>query len=64
MKLFLNGLIKYLCGLLLVGMLIFLTYPIVIIARIKNEEKVLVKELPGYREYRKKVKYRLIPFIW
>ncbi len=32
--------------------------------RIVGEEKMLVKELKGYKEYRKKVKYRLIPYIW
>lgn len=44
--------------------LIFLLYPILIIIRIINEEKFLLKNLNGYAEYRKKVKYRLIPFIW
>jgi protein-S-isoprenylcysteine O-methyltransferase Ste14 len=43
---------------------IFLIYPIIISFRIKNEEEVLEKELNGYKEYKKKVKYRLIPFIW
>ena len=43
---------------------IFLIYPILIIIRINNEEKVLEKELKGYKEYKKKVKYRLIPFIY
>lgn len=43
---------------------IFLVYPVIIIKRIKNEEKVLVKELEGYIEYKKNVKYRLLPFIW
>ena len=43
---------------------IFLTYPFVIIKRIKYEEKLLFKELLGYSEYMEKVKYRLIPFIW
>jgi protein-S-isoprenylcysteine O-methyltransferase Ste14 len=33
-------------------------------ARIAGEEKMLVNELEGYADYRKKVKYRLIPFIW
>ena len=32
--------------------------------RIKNEEEVLEKELEGYKEYKNKVKYRMIPFIW
>lgn len=44
--------------------IIFLLYPILIIIRIINEEKFLLKNLNGYAEYRKKVKYRLIPFIW
>ncbi|MBE6903157.1 MAG: isoprenylcysteine carboxylmethyltransferase family protein [Ruminococcaceae bacterium] len=43
---------------------IFLIYPFLIAKRIKNEEKLLEKELNGYIEYKKKVKYRLIPFIW
>lgn len=43
---------------------IFLTYPIIISRRIKYEEEFLEKELPGYSAYKKKVKYRLIPFIW
>ena len=44
--------------------IIFLIYPILIALRIKNEEKVLEKELNGYKEYKKKVKYRILPFIW
>ena len=44
--------------------IIFLIYPILIALRIRNEEKVLEKELNGYIEYKKKVKYRIIPFIW
>lgn len=44
--------------------LIFLVYPILIIFRIKNEEKLLEKDLEGYIEYKKRVKYRIIPFIW
>lgn len=43
---------------------IFLAYPIIIANRIKYEEQFLEKELSGYCEYKKKVKYRLIPFIW
>ena len=43
---------------------IFLAYPFIIAKRIKGEEEFLEKELPGYREYKQKVKYRLIPFIW
>ena len=44
--------------------IIFLAYPLIIAKRIKGEEKFLERELDGYREYKKKVKYRLIPFIW
>lgn len=44
--------------------LIFLAYPFIIAKRIKHEEKLLEEKLDGYREYKQKVKYRLIPFIW
>ena len=44
--------------------LIFLAYPFIIVKRIINEERFLEKELDGYREYKQKVKYRLIPLIW
>ncbi|MFJ1267435.1 isoprenylcysteine carboxylmethyltransferase family protein [Legionella lytica] len=37
---------------------------VVLVARILNEESVLVRDLPGYPEYQKKVRYRLIPLIW
>ena len=43
---------------------VFLAYPFLIVKRLKNEEKVLEKDLAGYSEYKQKVKYRLIPFIW
>ena len=43
---------------------IFLIYPIIIAKRIKNEEEVLEKNLEGYKEYKTKVKYKMIPFIW
>lgn len=48
----------------LVSFFVFLLYPILILCRLINEEKVLEKELEGYSEYKKRVKYRLIPFIW
>ena len=48
----------------LIALGVFIFYPILIITRIFNEEKVLENELQGYKEYKKKVKYRLIPFIW
>lgn len=41
-----------------------LIYPIIIVFRIRNEEKVLEQGLEGYVKYKKRVKYRLIPFIW
>lgn len=43
---------------------IMMAYPVLIICRIRNEEKVLEEGLEGYVEYRQKVKYRLIPFVW
>ena len=48
----------------LISFFIFLLYPILIIIRIIGEEKLLEKELEGYIEYKNKVKYRLIPFVW
>ena len=42
----------------------FLPYPFLIAKRLLNEEAFLEKELPGYTEYKQKVKYRLIPGIW
>ena len=48
----------------LISFAVFLVYPLLIVLRIKDEEKMLETELEGYIEYKKKVKYRLIPFIW
>ena len=48
----------------IISFIIFLIYPIIINKRIKNEEKVLEKDLKGYIEYKKKVKYKVIPFVW
>lgn len=69
MKLVVSALTKYLGCLLLVGALLFLPagtlpYPAVMAARIRNEEQVLERELPGYAAYQQKVKYRLVPFVW
>ena len=44
--------------------LCFLPYVALIVIRIINEEKLLTSELEGYEEYKKRVKYRLLPFIW
>ena len=46
------------------GLIPMALYPVLIIIRIINEEKVLTEGLCGYSEYKKKVKYRLVPFIW
>lgn len=43
---------------------VMLLYPAAIVFRIRNEEAVLTEGLPGYEEYKKRVKYRLIPMIW
>ena len=48
----------------LYAFLVFLAYPFIIATRIKSEEEFLIKELDGYSEYVKKVKYRLLPFVW
>ena len=48
----------------LYAFIIFLAYPFIIAKRIKGEEALLEAELKGYKEYKQKVKYRLIPFIW
>ena len=47
-----------------ISLLIMLGYIPVIVKRIKNEEAVLEDGLEGYRDYKKHVKYRMIPFIW
>lgn len=44
--------------------IIFLAYPVIIAKRIKNEEKVLEEGLEGYKEYKTRVKYKMIPFIY
>ena len=46
------------------SLIVFLAYPFIIAKRIKGEEELLEKELAGYKEYKQKVKYRLMPFIW
>ncbi len=47
-----------------ISLLFMLAYIPIIVKRIRNEEQVLEKGLPGYREYKKRVRYRLLPFIW
>ena len=46
------------------ALLVFLVYPLIIAKRIRNEEEVLSRDLPGYTEYLQKVRWRLIPYIW
>ena len=48
----------------LYSLIVFSAYPFIIAKRIRGEERLLENELAGYSEYKKKVKYRLIPFIW
>ena len=48
----------------IISFFIFLIYPFIIAKRIKNEEAVLERDLKGYAEYRKKVRYKMIPFVW
>lgn len=74
----LYGLVRhpmYMATLLLFGMMpivlgswyaliVFAAYPAIIIVRLVDEEKLLTKELPGYADYKKKVKYRIITFVW
>ena len=48
----------------LISFIIFWAYPFIIAKRIKGEEAFLEKELEGYREYKQKVKWRMIPFLW
>lgn len=48
----------------LFSFLIFLFYPVITVKRIRNEEEVLERSLEDYSEYKKRIKYRLIPFVW
>ena len=48
----------------LLSLLVLLTYPAIIIMRLRSEEAFLAQNLEGYSEYMKKVRWRLIPFIW
>lgn len=79
-KLFFQALTKFVIGLLLIGLLLFLSMPLVLASlwsfvimliyipiialRIRNEEQVLERELKGYTEYKQRVRYKVIPFIW
>ncbi len=47
-----------------IGFVVFLVHPFLMVKRIRNEETVLEDGLAGYIEYKEKVKYRMIPFVW
>ena len=47
-----------------ISFVIFLFYPFILVKRIRNEEKVLEEGLKGYKDYKKKVKYKVNPYIW
>ena len=46
------------------ALIAFAFYPVIIIVRLLDEERLLAQELPGYTQYQEKVKYRLIPYVW
>lgn len=46
------------------ALIAFVCYPAAIVVRLKDEEDLLTKELPGYAEYKQKVKHRILPFVW
>ncbi len=47
-----------------ISLLVFLCYPVIIVCRVIGEESFLNENLEGYSDYQKRVKYRLIPFVW
>ena len=46
------------------ALLVFALYPPIIVVRLLDEEELLTRELPGYAEYKQKVKYRILPYVW
>ena len=46
------------------ALVVFAVYPAIILVRLKDEEDLLTRQLPGYAEYKQKVRYRLVPYIW
>jgi protein-S-isoprenylcysteine O-methyltransferase Ste14 len=65
---YLGGILLFVCTPLLLnslyGIVIAILFIFLLAARIIGEEKLLTSELEGYSEYRKRVKYRIIPYIW
>ena len=51
-------------GIFLAKPLVMNPYVLAIVTHIKDEEKLLTKELEGYQEYKEKVRWRLVPYIW
>ncbi len=47
-----------------IAFVVMLPFPLTLVKRIKNEEKILQDGLNGYKEYMQKVKYRILPFVW
>ena len=75
LKLFTQAIFKFLDGLLLflsmplvlgsvISFVIMLLYIPIIAKRIRNEEQVLEGGLEGYAEYKKRIRYKVIPFVW
>jgi len=46
------------------GLLLIIPAQVVLVLRILDEEKLLTQELGGYREYKQRVRYRLVPYVW
>jgi protein-S-isoprenylcysteine O-methyltransferase Ste14 len=46
------------------GLIVLVALVPILVWRLLDEERLLVKELSGYEGYQKKVKYRLVPFVW
>ena len=46
------------------GLSMFVPMTMMIVWRLRDEEEFLLKNLPGYAEYREKVRYRLLPWVW
>jgi protein-S-isoprenylcysteine O-methyltransferase Ste14 len=65
---YLGAILMFLGGPLLVGaataLAIGVALSLLLAARIVDEEKLLAVELPGYDEYRRRVRHRLVPFVW
>ncbi len=46
------------------GLLMFVAMTLLIILRLLDEERFLLKNLQGYSDYKKEVRFRLVPFVW